>query len=175
MIRSIRWSLAVLSVTLCALGTGCADSSREVSATDPHEEHPMSTSVTPFLMFQKKDAAEAMDFYVSLFEDGRIITLERFPEDEPAGSGIPGTVKLGIIEIAGQRVRCFDSPPVHAFDFTPSFSLMVECRDIDEIESLASRLAEGGQTLLPLGEYPFARRFAWIQDRFGVSWQLMVS
>jgi predicted 3-demethylubiquinone-9 3-methyltransferase (glyoxalase superfamily) len=60
----------------------------------------------------------------------------------------------------------------HDFTFTPSFSLFVQCESDDEILRLASALLESGAALMPLGEYGFSRRFAWVNDRYGVSWQL---
>jgi predicted 3-demethylubiquinone-9 3-methyltransferase (glyoxalase superfamily) len=60
----------------------------------------------------------------------------------------------------------------HAFSFTPSISMFVDCETPAEVESLYVKLAEGGQTLMPLNAYPFSRKFAGVNDRFGVSWQL---
>ena len=60
----------------------------------------------------------------------------------------------------------------HAFSFTPAFSLLVECTSDDEISRLCAALVDGGGALMPLGEYGFSRKFAWVNDRFGVSWQL---
>ncbi len=60
----------------------------------------------------------------------------------------------------------------HAFTFTPSMSLFVECESPGEFERLHEQLAAGGETLMPPDDYGFSTRFAWLNDRFGVSWQL---
>ena len=75
----------------------------------------------------------------------------------------------------GQRLRLFDSPVPHAFTFTPSISLFVDCASEAEIDRLFASLSEGGQVMMELAEYPFARKFAWTADRFGVSWQLSLA
>jgi predicted 3-demethylubiquinone-9 3-methyltransferase (glyoxalase superfamily) len=67
---------------------------------------------------------------------------------------------------------CIDSPAQHAFSFTPSFSLFVECASEEELDRMFAALLEGGQALMPLGNYGFSRKFGWLNDRFGVSWQL---
>ncbi len=74
--------------------------------------------------------------------------------------------------VAGQALACIDSPARHAFGFTPSVSLFVECQDLAELENACAVLSEGGTALMPLGDYGFSQRFCWLNDRFGVSWQL---
>jgi predicted 3-demethylubiquinone-9 3-methyltransferase (glyoxalase superfamily) len=81
-------------------------------------------------------------------------------------------VKVALFTIGGEFVRCIDSPVKHGFTFTPASSLFVECESEEEIQRLAAALAEGGAALMPLGNYGFSRQFAWVNDRFGVSWQL---
>lgn len=130
----------------------------------------MSTSVTPFLMFEGR-AEEAMRFYTSLFEDGRIDSIESYGSDGP---GPEGTIVLASFVVAGQRIRCIDSPAPHAFGFTPSVSLFVET-EAAEVDRLFAALSEGGEVLMPLDAYPFSPRYAWVNDRFGVSWQLAAS
>lgn len=115
------------------------------------------------------DAEEAMRFYVSLFGDGRIDHIEYFGAGE---EGEEGKVRKGSFHLAGQDLLCFDSPPVHAFSFTPSISLFVTCDSAAEVDALFGWLSEGGGVLMPLGSYPFSQRFGWVQDRFGVSWQM---
>ncbi len=83
----------------------------------------MKTKITPFLMFEGK-AEEAMSFYVSLFPDSRVVSTNHYGKDGP---GQEGTVQLAVFEVAGLRVMCIDSPAKHAFSFTPSVSLFVDC------------------------------------------------
>lgn len=127
------------------------------------------TVVTPFLMFTGR-AQEALDLYTSVFDDAEILGVEHWG---PGGEGGEDKIMEASFRIGEQVFRAFDSPPVHQFDFTPSLSLFVDCRSEAEIERLFAGLSEGGFVMMPLsGEYPFADRYAWLSDRFGVSWQL---
>ena len=65
-----------------------------------------------------------------------------------------------------------DSAAPHAFTFTPAMSLFVECESEEEIRRLYSALSNAGQVLMPLDDYGFSKQFGWVNDRFGVSWQL---
>lgn len=127
------------------------------------------TSMQPFLMFQKNDAEAAMNLYVSLFDDGEVLDVERWTKDGP---GAEGSVKLARFRAAGQTVLCSDSPVKHAFDFTPSASFFVDCGSEAEQDRLFAALSQDGAVLMPLDDYGFSRRFAWVNDRFGVSWQI---
>ena len=127
------------------------------------------TTATPFLMFQGGVGREAVDFYVSLFEDGEILDLETYPAGGPAPEG---TIMRGRFRVAGQEFFVSDSYIDHAFDFTPSLSVWVEAETPAPQEALVAALAEGGATLMPLDNYGFSTRFAWVNDRFGVSWQI---
>jgi len=129
----------------------------------------VSQTIRPFLMFQNQDAEAAMTSYVSLFPDGEILDIERYGA---AGPGPDGTVIRARFRIGGQEVFVSDSFVKHAFGFTPSSSLFVDCASEAEVARLAAALAEGGAVLMPAGDYGFSRRFAWVNDRFGVSWQL---
>lgn len=124
--------------------------------------------VTTFLMFEGR-AEEAMTFYTSLFAHAEIVAITRYG---PGEAGAEGTVQHATFSLAGQQFMCIDSPMAHGFGFTPSMSLFVQCDTDDEIEHLYAALVEQGQELMPLGSYGFSAKFGWVNDRFGVSWQL---
>lgn len=126
------------------------------------------TSVTPFLMFQGR-AEEALGFYAGLFPDGALADVVRYAEGE---QGPAGGLKTARLTVGGQSLMIFDSPMPHAFTFTPSFSLFVSCTAEEELDRLFAALADGGGVMMPPGAYGFSRKFAWVNDRFGVSWQL---
>lgn len=128
----------------------------------------MRTKVTPFLMFEGH-AEEAMTFYISLFDGAQVISIKRYG---PGEAGAEGTIIHAIINIADQNVMCIDSPMKHQFTFTPSMSLFVDCATVEQLGNLFSKLSDGGNVLMPLGDYGFSKQFAWVSDRFGVSWQL---
>ena len=128
----------------------------------------MTTKITTFLMFDGR-AEEAMNFYVSLFPDSRIVDIKRYG---PGGPGTEGAIMRATVSLAGRDYLCIDSAVKHGFSFTPAISLFVTCTSDAEIATLAERLADGGQVMMPLDAYPFSRKFAWVADRFGVSWQL---
>jgi predicted 3-demethylubiquinone-9 3-methyltransferase (glyoxalase superfamily) len=128
----------------------------------------MARQIVPFLMFTG-DAERAMTFYTSLFHDGHIVDIRHVGSEGP---GAAGTVQRARFSLAGQEFLCTDSPPVHAFSFTPSFSVWIETESEYEIRRLYAALGDGGTELMPLGSYGFSRVFGWINDRFGVSWQL---
>jgi predicted 3-demethylubiquinone-9 3-methyltransferase (glyoxalase superfamily) len=128
----------------------------------------MKTTVTTFLMFDGQ-AEEAMNLYVSLFPDSKVVEISRYGA---AGPGEEGSVAKAVFEIAGKRIICIDSPTKHPFSFTPSISLFVDCISESQIVELHQALSEDGFELMPLGDYGFSKQFAWVQDRFGVSWQI---
>jgi predicted 3-demethylubiquinone-9 3-methyltransferase (glyoxalase superfamily) len=104
-----------------------------------------------------------------LFEDAEVVDISRYGADGP---GEAGTVKRATFSLAGQRFMCIDSYVKHAFGFTPAVSLFVECDTEAELDRLYGALAEQGTELMPLGSYGFSAKFGWVNDRFGVSWQL---
>jgi predicted 3-demethylubiquinone-9 3-methyltransferase (glyoxalase superfamily) len=114
-------------------------------------------------------AGAAMDFYVGLFRNSAVNRVERYGPGEP---GAEGSVKMAEFTVAGQRLMCIDSPAKHAFTFSPSISLFVECESEAELDSAFGQLSAGGAVLMPPGSYGFSTKFTWVNDRFGVSWQL---
>jgi predicted 3-demethylubiquinone-9 3-methyltransferase (glyoxalase superfamily) len=122
----------------------------------------MIAAAAPFLMFQGR-CEEALTFYASTIPGARIASLERKPD---------GTVAMARLSIAGLELMANDSPPVHAFDFTPSTSTFLTVDQPEEVDALAGSLGHGGKLHMPADDYGFSRRFAWVQDRFGVSWQI---
>jgi predicted 3-demethylubiquinone-9 3-methyltransferase (glyoxalase superfamily) len=114
-------------------------------------------------------AEEAMNFYVSLFEDSQVIRVTRYGPNE---MGKEGSVQHALFSLNGQELMCIDSNVTHGFTFTPAISLYVSCPDEAKVTRYFEALASGGQVLMPLTAYPFSKKFGWLQDRFGVSWQL---
>ena len=128
---------------------------------------------TPFLLFvgqQCGRAEEAIEFYTSIFKNSHINHIERY------GAGVApdaeGTVKHASFSLDGQEFMALDSALGHQFTFTPAVSIFVRCKTEAEIDELFARLSHGGQELMPLGRYPFSETYGWLNDRFGVSWQL---
>jgi len=124
--------------------------------------------ITTFLMFEGR-AEEAMNFYVSLFPDAEVVAITRYG---PEGPGAEGSVQHATFTLAGQTYMCVDSSMKHEFGFTPAISLYVDCADEGELDRLYAALKEKGQELMPLNDYGFSTKFGWVNDRFGVSWQL---
>lgn len=129
-------------------------------------------SITTFLMFvgdQHGKAEEAITLYTSIFNDSKIVRIEHYEagDNEPKGS-----VKVAKFTLNGVEHMAMDSALDHAFTFTPSISLYVECESSEEIQSAYDAPADGGVTLMPLDNYGFSKQFGWVADRFGVSWQL---
>jgi predicted 3-demethylubiquinone-9 3-methyltransferase (glyoxalase superfamily) len=128
----------------------------------------MPTTVTPFLMFEGK-AEEAMTLYVATIPGSRILDVRRYG---PEGPGPEGSVITASFSLGGLTVMCSDSYVKHAFTFTPSVSLFVTCETEEELDRIIATLGEGGEMLMPPDNYGFSRQFAWLNDRFGVSWQI---
>ena len=123
---------------------------------------------TTFLMFTGQ-AEAAMELYTSLFKQSAIVSITRYGANDP---GAEGTVQHATFTLNGQEFMAIDSAAVHAFTFTPSMSLYVRCEDEAEIDRGFAALSAGGQILMPLQQYPFSKKFGWLSDQFGVSWQL---
>jgi predicted 3-demethylubiquinone-9 3-methyltransferase (glyoxalase superfamily) len=125
--------------------------------------------IATMLMFIGR-AEEAVGFYTSLLDDSRVESIEHYGPENPE---MAGQVVHARFRIMGRLVLAMDSPPIHEFTFTPSTSFFVTCESEAEVDRLFEGLSDGGGVLMELGSYPFAKRYAWVNDRFGVSWQLV--
>jgi predicted 3-demethylubiquinone-9 3-methyltransferase (glyoxalase superfamily) len=120
--------------------------------------------ITPHLWFDK-EAHEAATLYTSLFESSSIknsTTIHNTPS---------GDADILTIVLAGQEFMLINGGPY--FKFNPSVSFTVACPTKEEVEKLWQTLAQGGSALMELGAYPFSEKYGWVQDKFGLSWQLM--
>jgi len=124
--------------------------------------------ITTFLMFDGK-AEEAMHYYVSVFDRAEIVSIHRYGANE---AGAEGTVVHATFSLCGQVFMCMDSNVKHDFTFTPSISLYIPCATEEEIHRLFEKLSQDGKVLMPLMTYPFSEMFSWVEDKYGVSWQL---
>ncbi len=127
------------------------------------------SQIATFLTFQNNDAEEAMNFYVSLFENSKVTHVQRYGKEGPAKEG---TIMFATFELNGSHYACSDSYVKHEWDFTPGVSSFVTCTSMEEINNFYEKLSEGGQVMLPLDNYGWSQKFAFVEDRFGVSWQL---
>ena len=115
--------------------------------------------ITPFLWFDGQ-AEDAANFYVSIFENAKIQNVSRYGEDTP---GTPGTVMTVSFELEGLEFVALNGGP--EYTFTPAVSFSIDCTTQEEVDRFWARLSEGGRT----------NRCGWLQDRFGVSWQVIPS
>ena len=127
--------------------------------------------ITTLLMFEGK-AEEAINFYISIFDNSKIISISRYGANE---AGEKGNVARAIFSLNGQEFMCTDSVVKHPFTFTPAMSLFVTFDTEDEINRVFAKLSEDGSVLMPLSAYPFSPKFGWVNDKFGVSWQLSLT
>ncbi len=121
---------------------------------------------TPFLMFQG-DARAAIDLWSAAIPGFEIMDLTTHPAGPQEGQIASARIRLG-----GSEWRLFDSPPMHDFTFTPATSIFIDCDDEAQLRDMAGKLGNGGQVLMPIDNYGFSPLFTWINDRFGVSWQI---
>jgi predicted 3-demethylubiquinone-9 3-methyltransferase (glyoxalase superfamily) len=119
----------------------------------------MKQKITPFLWFDK-EAEEAINHYISVFKDGRIVNVSRYGE---AGPGTNGSVMSATFELAGQRFIALNGGP--HFKFNEAISLFVDCQSQAEVDELWEKLSAGGSQ----------SRCGWLKDKFGLSWQIIPS
>jgi predicted 3-demethylubiquinone-9 3-methyltransferase (glyoxalase superfamily) len=126
--------------------------------------------IIPYLWFDDS-AEQAVNLYTSLFENSAVGDVIRYNETMAEAAGRPvGSVLIVPFELAGQQFSALNGGPV--FKFTPALSFFVNCDTAEEIHAIWEKLSDGGEILMPLDKYPFSECFGWLNDRFGVSWQL---
>ena len=113
--------------------------------------------ITPFLWFDN-NAEEAMNFYVSIFKNSKVLTVSRYGE---AGPGPSGTVMTAEFELEGQEFVALNGGP--RFRFTEAISFVVNCETQEEVDYFWEKLSEGGQK----------SRCGWLKDKFGLWWQVV--
>jgi len=124
------------------------------------------SNLTPHLWYDTQ-AQEAAELYCSVIPNSRITNVTTI-KDTP-----PGDCDVVTMELAGQRFQSISAGP--PFKFTPAISFILPCSTPEDVDRLWNGLSPGGNAMMPLGEYPFSRRFGWTTDRFGLSWQVMHS
>ena len=115
--------------------------------------------ITPFLWFDTQ-AEEAANFYVSVFKNGKVVSVSRYGE---AGPGPKGSAMSVVFEIEGQQFYALNGGP--HYTFTPAISLFVNCESQGEVDALWEKLCEGGRP----------NRCGWLTDKYGLSWQIIPS
>jgi predicted 3-demethylubiquinone-9 3-methyltransferase (glyoxalase superfamily) len=113
--------------------------------------------ITPFLWFDGK-AEEAMNFYVAIFKNSKVVNVTRYGE---AGPGPKGTVMSAIFQLDGQEFYALNGGPM--FTFSPAISFFVKCETQPEIDELWKKLSAGGEK----------QRCGWLKDKYGLSWQII--
>jgi predicted 3-demethylubiquinone-9 3-methyltransferase (glyoxalase superfamily) len=114
-------------------------------------------NITPFLWFDN-NAEDAMNFYVSIFPDSKILEVSRYGD---GGPGPKGTVMVATFELSGKRFLALNGGPV--FQFTEAVSFVIDCANQEEVDHYWAKLSEAGRT----------DRCGWLKDRFGLSWQVV--
>ena len=115
--------------------------------------------ITPFLWFDGQ-AEEAMNFYISVFKNGSIISTARYGDEVP---GMKGKVLTGVFELFGQQFMVIDGGP--QFKFNESISLYVNCDTQEEVDELWEALTKEGKEI----------QCGWLKDKFGLAWQIIPS
>src|SRR2546425_5092472 len=115
--------------------------------------------ITPFLWFNDK-AEEAMNFYVSIFKNSKVVRVSRYGE---AGPGPKGTVMSATFQLEGQEFFALNGGP--QFSFTPAISLFVNCETQREVDDLWEKLSQGGSK----------NQNGWLEKKIGVSWQIVAT
>ena len=121
----------------------------------------------PFITFEQR-AQEALDFYSATFPSFKLHTTQHHAEPHDA------LIMLATFSIRGQELMISDSPIEHEWGITPGVSFFLDVDSEINLLSLAEQLSDEGKVMMPPGNYGFSKQFAWVEDRFGINWQLNV-
>src|SRR5690349_17872004 len=129
----------------------------------------MQKPIIPHLWFDK-EAKEAAEFYASIFSSSKVknvTTLHNTPS---------GDCDIVSFELGGTPFMAISAGPLFKFSNAESFMVNFNPSDAGEnIDTVWEKLAEGGKALMEIGEYPWSKRYGWIQDKYGLSWQLILT
>lgn len=123
-----------------------------------------------YCLWLNKEAEEAANFYAAVFPNAKTTGIDYNPVDTPSGK--TGTVLTASFDLEGQQFMLLNGGP--EFRLNPSISFMVNCDTAGEVEDLWNKLSKNGKALMPLDEYPFSDKYGWVEDKYGVSWQLIL-
>ncbi len=118
-----------------------------------------ASKITPFLWFDHQ-AEEAVNLYTSVFDNSKVSSLVRMGD----------TVLTAGFSLGGQSFAALNGGPMYRFN--PSASFYVVCETEAETDAVWQKLSEGGQVLMPLNTYEWSQKYGWVQDKYGLSWQI---
>ena len=123
-----------------------------------------------YCLWVNQEAEAVAKFYTGVFKNSAMGDIARNPVDTPSGKA--GTVLTTTFTIEGQPFLALNGGS--QYDLNPSISFFLHAGSAEEIDDLWEKLSEGGQVLMPLDKYPYSDKYGWVQDKFGLSWQLML-
>lgn len=142
----------------------------------------LKMNISTFLTFvgeQCGKAEEAIHFYTSIFPNAEIKSITKYAEGEAGGT--PELIKYGVFILNGVEYRVSESNYKHAWSFTPAVSFFIEHNTDDVIQTIFTALSSnGGQIMVAYdqydsGDYGFGKKFGWCEDKYGISWQFVLS
>src|SRR3989344_194004 len=125
--------------------------------------------ITPCLWFDN-EAEEAAKFYTKIFPNSKILEVVPYTVETPSNKPI-GSVMTVYFELEGYRFLGLNGGSF--FKPNPSISFHIKCKTIAAVDSYYEKLSEKGKVLMELSEYPFSKKYAWVEDQFGISWQII--
>lgn len=124
-----------------------------------------------YCLWFNKEAEEVAKYYTTVFSNSKMEGSMSNPIDTPSGKS--GSVLTANFTIFGQSFMALNGGP--AFQLNSSISFFIHSDSPDEINGLWQKLGEGGKVMMPLDKYPFSDKYGWVQDKYGLSWQLILN